>query len=51
MKRIKKFLREIFAPRIVIKQYGNMSQTEMKVFDKKFKQMDKVFSEMQKLFD
>ena len=50
MKKIKDFLRDIFAPRVVIHHYGNMSQIDINKTDKAFKKMDEAFSKMDEAF-
>jgi uncharacterized coiled-coil DUF342 family protein len=49
--KIKKFLRDIFAPRVTIHQYGNMTQKQMNDMQKPFKKMDEAFKEMDKVFE
>ena len=53
MKKIKEFLREILAPRVVIHQYGqygNLSQKDMDKVNRAFKKMDEAFNKMDEAF-
>lgn len=50
MKKIKEFLREILAPRVVIHQYGNVSQKDIDKMNRGFKKMDEAFDKMDEAF-